>query len=278
MIGFFVKLFIKDSENTRDPAVRSAYGTLCGVAGIVFNLLLFGCKLFAGLISGAISVVSDAFNNFMDAASSVITLIGFRLSEQKADKDHPFGHGRMEYLAGLLVSLLILLVGFELGKSSVEKIVVEQDINNTIREQVFTAVEDAINESVSSTGKRWEDIQPLVKIICSDVTLYVAIGVCVLLMLLLMLLNFYNIPGGLTWIAIPCIIVGGLMTLALALAPSLPSMISGIPAAAVDIIASFTAALLPIHAFVPILGVALLIISIIWRAIRSAVLRKRSAL
>ena len=108
MIGFFVKLFIKDSENTRDPAVRSAYGTLCGVAGIVFNLLLFGCKLFAGLISGAISVVSDAFNNFMDAASSVITLIGFRLSEQKADKDHPFGHGRMEYLAGLLVPLLIL--------------------------------------------------------------------------------------------------------------------------------------------------------------------------
>lgn len=122
MIGFFAKRFIKDSENTHLPAVRAAYGTLCGVAGIFLNLLLFACKLFAGLISGAISVVSDAFNNFMDAASSVITLIGFRMSEQKADKDHPFGHGRIEYLSGLLVSLLILLVGFELGKSSIEKI------------------------------------------------------------------------------------------------------------------------------------------------------------
>ena len=122
MIGFFAKRFIKDSENTHLPAVRAAYGTLCGVAGICFNLLLFACKLFAGVISGAISVVSDAFNNFMDAASSVITLIGFRMSEQKADKDHPFGHGRIEYLSGLLVSLLILLVGFELGKSSIEKI------------------------------------------------------------------------------------------------------------------------------------------------------------
>ncbi|MBQ1255238.1 MAG: cation transporter, partial [Clostridia bacterium] len=144
MIGFFVKLFIKDSENTRDPAVRSAYGTLCGVAGIVFTLLLFGCKLFAGLISGAISVVSDAFNNFMDAASSVITLIGFRLSEQKADKDHPFGHGRMEYLAGLLVSLLILLVGFELGKSSLQKIFSPEEVTFSLTAVVILALSVAV--------------------------------------------------------------------------------------------------------------------------------------
>lgn len=144
MIGFFVKLFIKDSENTRDPAVRSAYGTLCGVAGIVFNLLLFGCKLFAGLISGAISVVSDAFNNFMDAASSVITLIGFRLSEQKADKDHPFGHGRMEYLAGLLVSMLILLVGFELGKSSLQKIFSPEEVTFSVTAVVILALSVAV--------------------------------------------------------------------------------------------------------------------------------------
>jgi cation diffusion facilitator family transporter len=144
VIGFFVKLFIKDSENTRDPAVRSAYGTLCGVAGIVFNLLLFDCKLFAGLISGAISVVSDAFNNFMDAASSVITLIGFRLSEQKADKDHPFGHGRMEYLAGLLVSMLILLVGFELGKSSLQKIFSPEEVTFSLTAVVILALSVAV--------------------------------------------------------------------------------------------------------------------------------------
>ena len=122
MIGFFAKRFIKDSENTHLPAVRAAYGTLCGVAGIFLNLLLFACKLFAGLISGAISVVSDAFNNFMDAASSVITLIGFRMSEQKADKDHPFGHGRIEYLSGLFVSMIIVVVGFELATSSFDRI------------------------------------------------------------------------------------------------------------------------------------------------------------
>lgn len=132
MIAFFAKLFIKDRENTDLPAVRTAYGTLCGVAGIFLNLLLFACKLFAGLVSGAISILSDAFNNFMDAASSVITLIGFRLSAQKADKDHPFGHGRMEYLAGLLVSLLILLVGFELGKSSVEKIFHPEEVTFSV--------------------------------------------------------------------------------------------------------------------------------------------------
>ncbi len=140
MISFFAKFFIKNSGDTKNPAVRAAYGTLCGVAGIVLNLLLFGCKLFAGLISGAISVVSDAFNNFMDAASSVITLIGFRLSEQKADKDHPFGHGRMEYLAGLLVSLLILLVGFELGKSSVEKIINPEEVTFSLTAVVILAV------------------------------------------------------------------------------------------------------------------------------------------
>lgn len=122
MISFLAQKFIKNSHDTHLPSVRAAYGTLCGIAGIVLNLLLFGIKLFAGLISGAISIVSDAFNNFMDAASSVITLIGFRLSEQKPDKDHPFGHGRIEYVAGLVVSMLIILVGFELGKSSIEKI------------------------------------------------------------------------------------------------------------------------------------------------------------
>lgn len=123
MISLLSKIFIKDSSDTSSPAVRSAYGTLCGVMGIILNVLLFAIKLLAGLISGSISIMADAFNNLTDAGSSVITLIGFRMSGQKPDRDHPFGHGRIEYISGLIVSMLIILVGFELGKTSLEKII-----------------------------------------------------------------------------------------------------------------------------------------------------------
>ena len=123
MINILAKIFIKDRENIKDPSVRGKYGTICGIAGIFFNILLFSIKLIAGTISGAISVLADALNNLSDAGSSVITLLGFRMSEQKPDKHHPFSHGRIEYVSGLIVSMLIILVGFELGKSSVEKII-----------------------------------------------------------------------------------------------------------------------------------------------------------
>ena len=122
MLESILRRFVPDYANTGDKAVRERYGVLSGVTGIILNLLLFAGKLIAGLLAGAISVTADAFNNLSDAASSVVTLVGFRLAGQKADADHPFGHGRVEYLAGLIVSLLILLVGVELGKSSIEKI------------------------------------------------------------------------------------------------------------------------------------------------------------
>ena len=122
MIGFLVRRFIRDSGKTDDPAVRERYGLLAGGTGLTLNLLLFAGKLAAGVLTGAISITADAFNNLSDAASSVVTLIGFRLAGQEPDRDHPFGHGRAEYLAGLAVSVLILLVALELGKSSIEKI------------------------------------------------------------------------------------------------------------------------------------------------------------
>ncbi len=122
MLDLILRRFIPNYTQTRDPAVRRQYGVFAGGVGIALNLLLFAGKLAAGLLTGAISVTADAFNNLSDAASSVVTLVGFRLAGQKPDADHPFGHGRMEYLAGLMVSLLILLVGVELGKSSLEKI------------------------------------------------------------------------------------------------------------------------------------------------------------
>ena len=122
MIDLLVRRFIQNADDTASPAVRQAYGRLSGLVGILLNLLLSAGKFLAGLLTGAISITADAFNNLSDAGSSVVTLIGFQMAGKKADADHPFGHGRMEYLSGLFVSVLILLVGVELFKSSVEKI------------------------------------------------------------------------------------------------------------------------------------------------------------
>ena len=123
MIDFLLRRFVKDYQQTQLPQVRQGYGTLSGAVGILLNLLLFAGKFLAGVLTASISVTADAFNNLSDAGSSIVTLVGFRLAGQRADEDHPFGHGRMEYLTGLLISLVILLVGFELAKSSVEKII-----------------------------------------------------------------------------------------------------------------------------------------------------------
>ena len=122
MVTLLSRLLIKNHEQVTDPAVRRQYGVLCGAVGIGLNLLLFLGKFFAGTISGSIAITADAFNNLSDAGSSLVTILGFKLAGQKPDPDHPFGHGRMEYLSGLVVSMLILLMGFELLKSSVEKI------------------------------------------------------------------------------------------------------------------------------------------------------------
>lgn len=122
MIEFFARKWIPHHEDVTSSTVRHAYGILCSSAGIVFNILLFLFKMLAGLLSGSIAITADAFNNLSDAGSSVVTLLGFKLAAQKPDRDHPFGHGRMEYISGLVVSMVILLMGFELAKSSVEKI------------------------------------------------------------------------------------------------------------------------------------------------------------
>lgn len=122
MITFLASLFIKDSKNYKEPSVRQAYGVLSGAVGIGLNILLFFGKWLAGMISGSIAITADAFNNLSDAGSSIITLIGFRLSGQEPDPEHPFGHGRMEYISGLLVSIAILVMGFELIWSSIGKL------------------------------------------------------------------------------------------------------------------------------------------------------------
>lgn len=122
MFQLLSKLFIKNHEDYADPKVRQSYGILAGAVGILLNFLLFAAKALAGLLSHSIAITADAFNNLSDAGSSVITLIGFRLSGQEADSDHPYGHGRIEYLSGLVVAAIILLMGVELIKSSFSKI------------------------------------------------------------------------------------------------------------------------------------------------------------
>ncbi len=129
MLSLLAKIFIPDRENYKDSAVRTRYGLLCSALGIALNVLLFIGKYIAGVLSGSVAIAADAVNNLSDAGSSLISLFGFRLASRKPDPDHPFGHGRIEYLSGLAVSVLILLMGFELGKSSVEKIISPEDVN-----------------------------------------------------------------------------------------------------------------------------------------------------
>lgn len=123
MISLLSRFLIREYQNYSSPAVRIRYGMLCGAVGIFFNILLFIGKILTGTLTGSIGITADAFNNLSDAGSSAIALVGFRLSDAKADKEHPFGHGRFEYIAGLIVSMAILLMGFELAKTSVEKII-----------------------------------------------------------------------------------------------------------------------------------------------------------
>ena len=122
MISLLAKWLIPHLEQVEDSAVRRAWGALCGFVGIGLNILLFAGKLAAGTLSGSIAITADAFNNLSDAGSSVVTLLGFRLAGKKPDAGHPFGHGRLEYVSGLIVAGLILLMGAELAKSSVDKI------------------------------------------------------------------------------------------------------------------------------------------------------------
>ena len=121
MVTLLSKLWIK-SDNYKDSKVREKYGVLCGAVGIFLNVLLFLGKFFAGLLSGAISITADAFNNLSDAGSSFISMIGFKLSGRKPDLDHPFGHGRIEYISGLFVAVMIILMAYELIKDSIGKI------------------------------------------------------------------------------------------------------------------------------------------------------------
>ena len=122
MTKLLLRLFVKEYHEPRKSKVRAAVGKLSGVVGIVSNILLFGLKLLVGTISGSVSITADAMNNLSDATSAIVTLVGFKLAEKPADEDHPYGHARYEYLSGLAVAAMIIVIGFELAKTSVQKI------------------------------------------------------------------------------------------------------------------------------------------------------------
>ena len=132
MIKLLAKIFIKNSTDYKNPDVRKKYGILCGGFGVFLNILLFTAKFIAGTISSSIAMIADAFNNLSDAASSIISMLGFKLSAKKADPEHPFGHGRMEYIAGFIISMLIFVMGFELLKNSVSAILNPEPIKSNI--------------------------------------------------------------------------------------------------------------------------------------------------
>ena len=153
MIRFLAKRLIADYDNPSSPKVRQAYGILCGAVGICFNLLLFAGKFFAGVISNSIAITADAFNNLSDAGSSVITLIGFHMAGQKPDLQHPFGHGRIEYVSGLVVAGAILIMAFELIKTSLEKIIHPEAVDFQPVSLIILAVSIGVKLYMSSYNR-----------------------------------------------------------------------------------------------------------------------------
>ena len=120
MTKLLLKLFVKDSDNPDSPTARAAIGSLSGFVGIVANIVLFAFKLLIGIFTGSVAITADAMNNLSDASGAIVTLLGFKLAQRPADEEHPYGHARFEYLSGLAVSVMIMVIGFELGKTSVE--------------------------------------------------------------------------------------------------------------------------------------------------------------
>jgi cation diffusion facilitator family transporter len=144
MTNLLIRAFIKNPENTSDPATRRRYGKVAGTVGIATNFLLFVIKITVGALSGSIAITADALNNLSDSASSLVTLIGFKISGKPADSGHPFGHGRMEYIAGLLVSIIIVILGYQLCESSVSKIIRPQETKFDVYVAAALAVSIAI--------------------------------------------------------------------------------------------------------------------------------------
>lgn len=162
MTSLLIRLFIKDHENTKSAAVRAKYGTLAGAVGIVTNIIVAAVKFLIGVIAGSVSVMADATNNFADAGSSLVTMVGFKLSGKPADRKHPFGHARIEYLTGLIVSFIIVMLGFTFLTESVGKIINQSESHFTTLALIILGI--------SIVAKLWQGLfyRSMAKRIASD--------------------------------------------------------------------------------------------------------------
>lgn len=148
-----VKKFIRNNSNTNDEKVRNSYGFLAGIVGIIINVMLFAIKLSVGLIVGSIAVMADAFNNLSDAASSLITILGFKLSSMPADAEHPFGHGRLEYISALIVAFMVMIVGFQFIKTSFDRVINPAPVTFQLVPFILIAVSITFKVWLSSFNK-----------------------------------------------------------------------------------------------------------------------------
>lgn len=215
MITLLANVFLKDKD-IENSGTRKAYGTLCSVIGIILNILLFAGKYFVGMISGSIAIMADAFNNLSDAGSSFITLIGFWFAGKKPDIEHPFGHGRIEYLSGLGVAVMILLMGFELAKDSVDKILHPQSVDSgtitliilciSIAIKVYMAVYNRkIGEKIDSSAMKATSTDSMSDAAATTIVLITVLvggytnlnidGVCGLVVSLFILYAGYNVAS-----------------------------------------------------------------------------------
>ena len=162
MLKLAVSVIWRKNNEDITPEQRRSCGVVCGVIGIVLNMLLFAGKLFAGTVSGSVAIISDAFNNMSDAGASAVSMLGFKLAGQKPDRFHPFGHGRMEYVAGLIVSMLIILMGAELMRTGIEKIVAPEPVSLTSVSAAILAASIAVKLFMYAynrfIGKRIESV------------------------------------------------------------------------------------------------------------------------
>lgn len=149
-----INKLLKSGADLADPAIRRKYGVISGLAGILLNLLLFAGKLAAALVSGSVSVIADAFNNLSDAGSSIITMVGFKLSGKKPDPEHPFGHGRFEYITGFVVSIAIIIMGFELALSSIRSIGQPSELNFSVMTAVILGVSVLVKLYMAAYNRR----------------------------------------------------------------------------------------------------------------------------
>ncbi len=197
MIRLLAKLFIKNCDNYEDNGVRTKYGVLTGIVGIALNFLLFGGKLIAGIITSSVSISADAFNNLSDAGSAVISIAGYKIAAMPADREHPFGHGRAEYAAGLIVATAIVFMAFEIGKESVQKIITPEEPTFSVISIVILSVSILVKLYIFAYNHRYGrllDSAPMKAVAVDSLSDCISTGSAIAALVVFMIWNV-NIDG-----------------------------------------------------------------------------------